>query len=67
MDDEPSNVLQVPAEALRKLMNKPALSTVVLAKMTHRLTALSLLAELPRFAGVDQEAVRDLRTVPAEG
>ncbi len=64
---EPSTVLQVPAEALRKMMNKPALSAVVLAKMTHRLTALSLLAELPRFAGVDQEAVRDLRTVPAEG
>ncbi len=64
---EPSTVLQVPAEELRKLMNKPALSTIVLAKMTHRLTASTLLGELPRFAGVDQEAARELRTIPAEG
>ena len=63
---EPAKVLQVPAATLRKMMSKPALSSLVLAKMTHRLTASSLLGELPRFAGVDQQAMRDLRTAPPE-
>ena len=63
---QPSTVLQVPAETLRKLMSKPALSSLVLSKMTKRLSASSLLGELPRFAGVDQQAMRDLRTAPAE-
>ena len=61
-----STLLQVPAEALRGLMSKPALSTMVLAKMTDRLHNLSLLTELPRFAGYDQQVMRDLRTAPAE-
>jgi CRP-like cAMP-binding protein len=64
---EPSKVLQIPSEALRKLMSKPALSSLVLSKMTQRLTATSLLGELPRFAAYDQDVMRELRTVPAEG
>jgi MFS family permease len=64
---EASSVLQVPAETLRKLMSKPALSSLVLSKMTHRLSATSLLGELPRFAGPDQQAMRELRAAPAEG
>ena len=62
-----STLFQVPSETLRALMSKPALSALVLGKMTERLNNLSLLMELPRFAGVDQQAMRDLRTVPAEG
>ena len=61
---EAATLLQVPAEALRGLMSKPALSAIVLAKMTERLNRSSL-SELPRFAGVDQQAMRDLRTAPA--
>lgn len=61
---EGSTVMQVPAETLRGLMSKPALSTIVLAKMSERINRTSL-TELPRFAGVDQQAMRDLRTAPA--
>ena len=60
-----SRLLQVPAEALRALMGKPALGAIVLAKMNARLNRLAL-TELPRFAGVDQQVMRDLRTAPAE-
>lgn len=63
---DPATLLQIPSESLRALMSKPALSAMVLAKMTHRLQNLSLLTELPRFAGYDQQVLRDLRTVPAE-
>jgi CRP-like cAMP-binding protein/sugar phosphate permease len=62
-----STLLQIPSETLRALMSKPAVSAMVLGKMTERLNHLSLLTELPRFAGVDQQAMRDLRSVPAEG
>lgn len=63
---ENTSLLQVPAEALRSLMGNPALSALFLAKMTERLNRTSL-NELPRFAGVDQRDVKDLRTTPAEG
>jgi CRP-like cAMP-binding protein/predicted MFS family arabinose efflux permease len=63
---DPATLFQIPAQALRALMSKPALSTMVLAKMTHRLQNLSLLTELPRFAGYDQQMMRDLRTPAAD-
>jgi NTE family protein len=59
-----STLFQIPAESLRVLMSKPALSNVVLAKMTDRLARSSLLTELPRVAGYDQQVMRDLRTAP---
>ncbi len=64
---EPSKVLQVPSETLHKLMSNPALSSLVLSQMTRRLTTTSLLGELPRFAGYDQQVMRELRTAAAEG
>ncbi len=63
---DPATLFQIPSESLRALMSKPALSTLVLAKMTDRLTHSSLLTELPRFAGYDQQVMRDLRNAPAE-
>lgn len=60
-----STLFQVPAEALRALMSKPALGQLILAKMSERLNRLAL-TELPRFAGVDQEVMLDLRTATAE-
>jgi CRP-like cAMP-binding protein/sugar phosphate permease len=62
---DPSTVFQIPAELLRKLMSKPAMSAMVLSKMTERLS-LSSRHELPRLAGLDQQALRELRTVPVE-
>jgi MFS family permease len=62
--EENTTLMQVPALALRSLMGNPALSALFLAKMTERLGRTSI-NELPRFAGVDQQDARDLRTLPA--
>ena len=62
---EDSSVFQVSAKVLRGLMGKPALGAIILAKMTERLSKLSL-DELPRFGGMDQQVLRDLRKAPAE-
>jgi len=63
---ENTSLMQIPAQALRSLTGNPALSAIFLAKMTERLSRTSL-NELPRFAGVDQQDVRELRTTPVEG
>jgi len=62
---ENTRLLQVPAQALRGLMGNPALSALFLSKMTERLSRTNI-NELPRFAGVDQQDARNLRTIPAE-
>ena len=59
--DEPTTLLQVPAKALRGLMAHPALSQLFLAKMSERLSRTHT-SDLPRLAGLDQGALRDLRT-----
>jgi MFS transporter, DHA3 family, macrolide efflux protein len=63
--DEPTTLLQVPAPVLRSLMSHPGLSQLVLAKMSERL-ARTYLSDLPRFGGLDQATLRDLRTPLAE-
>jgi hypothetical protein len=60
---EDTSLMQVPAQALRGLMGNPAMSALFLAKISERLGRTSI-NELPRFAGVDQKDVRDLRTAP---
>jgi MFS family permease len=62
---ENTSLLQVPAQALSSLMGNPALGALFLAKMSERLGRTTI-NELPRFAGVDQQDVRDLRTTPVE-
>ena len=62
---EPTTLMRVPAQTLRGLMSNPALGSIFLAKMTERLNRSSI-NELPRFAGYDQQVLRDLRTSPAE-
>ena len=59
--EEDMAVLQVPAATLRLLMDNPKINALVLEKMNERLVNLSTV-ELPRFAGLDQAALRDLRT-----
>ena len=63
--EESSSLLQVPAQVLRALMGDPALSQLFLSRMSERLARTSI-NELPRFAGLDQQALRELRTVPVE-
>jgi CRP-like cAMP-binding protein/sugar phosphate permease len=58
--EDSTTLLQVPAPALRALMANPAVSQLVLSKMTERLARTSL-SDLPRFAGQDQEALKELR------
>ena len=62
---EPAALLQVPAESLRALMSDPALSRLFLSKMTERLARTGL-GDLPRFASLDQDALRDLRSAEGE-
>ena len=58
--EEPTTLLVVPASALRQLMAIPQISALVFSKLSERLTRTN--ADLPRFAGLDQETLRDLRT-----
>jgi len=62
---ENTSLLQVPAQVLRDLMSNPTLSSLLLTKMTERLSRTTI-NELPRFAGVDQRDARDLRTAHVE-
>jgi CRP-like cAMP-binding protein len=59
--DTDTTLLEVPATTLRSLMSEPAISELVLPKLSERL-ARSTSADLPRLAGFDQEDLRDLRT-----
>jgi MFS transporter, DHA3 family, macrolide efflux protein len=62
--EETAQLLQVPASILRGMMTQPAFSQFVLGGMTERLARTSL-HDLPRFAGIDPEASRQLRQEPA--
>lgn len=62
--EEPTRLLQVPAETLRLMMSEPAFSGMVLARMSERLARASI-RDLPRLAGVDPQAARELREEPA--
>jgi CRP-like cAMP-binding protein len=58
--EEPTTFLEVPASALRQLMAIPQISALVFSKLSERLSRTN--ADLPRFAGLDQETLKDLRT-----
>jgi CRP-like cAMP-binding protein len=59
--EQPTTIVEVPAPALRALMAVPELGSIFLTKLTERLTRTNQ-ADLPRFSGVDQASLRDLRT-----
>lgn len=59
--DAETTLLEVPAANIQDIMNNPRLRYVFWAKLTERLSRTHI-AELPRLAGWDQEALRDLRT-----
>ena len=60
--DEPTSLMRVPSEALRGLMDEPAMSQLILATMNERLGRTAAITDLPRFAGMDQATAKDLRT-----
>jgi len=59
--DTDATLLEVPAEALRSTMTVPEIQRLVFSTLTSRLMRTEA-ADLPRLAGPDQEALRDLRT-----
>ena len=59
--DVDSMLFEVPAEALRSTMTVPEIQRLVFSTLTSRLMRTEA-ADLPRLAGPDQEALRDLRT-----
>jgi CRP-like cAMP-binding protein/sugar phosphate permease len=59
--EEPTTLLEVPAETLRQLMALPDFSSLVLGKMQERLARSASIADLPRFGGLDQGVLRLLR------
>jgi MFS transporter, DHA3 family, macrolide efflux protein len=63
--EDDTTLLEVPAESLRRLMAIPEFGQLVLGKMTERLARTASLADLPRFGGIDQGALRQLRAESA--
>jgi MFS family permease len=59
--DEEATLMEVPADALRATMTVPEIQRLVFSALTSRLLRTEA-ADLPRLAGPDQEALRDLRT-----
>lgn len=58
---EPTTLFAIPARTLRRLMEYPDISQPVRLKFYERLTRTNL-NDLPRFAGMDQATLRELRT-----
>jgi len=59
--EEDTALLEVPAATLRRLMAIPDFSSLVLGKMQERLARSTSIADLPRFGGLDQAALREMR------
>jgi CRP-like cAMP-binding protein len=59
--DTDATLMEVPAAALRATMTVPEVQRLVFSTLTSRLLRTEA-ADLPRLAGPDQEALRDLRT-----
>ena len=47
------------------MMDDPQINRIFLSKMTERMVRMNMI-DLPRFAGIDQEALRELRTPEPE-
>jgi CRP-like cAMP-binding protein len=59
--EEPSTLLEIPADVLRQLMAAPQFGQLVLSKMSERLARSASIADLPRFGGQDRATLRRLR------
>jgi CRP-like cAMP-binding protein len=64
--EDDTTLLEVPAETLRGLMAIPAFGQLVLGKMSERLARTTSIADLPRFGGIDQAALREARKEGAQ-
>lgn len=57
---EESSLIVVTAHSLRGIMDNPAVSQLFLTTMSERLTTVQI-TDMPRFAGYDQQELRELR------
>ena len=57
----PIKLLQVPAKTMRDIMSIPQINYILLATKTERLGRTHK-TDIPRFAGIDQTTLRELRT-----
>jgi CRP-like cAMP-binding protein/sugar phosphate permease len=58
---QPSRLLEVPAAALRGVMDVPEVNSLLLSTLTERLLRTNR-PDLPRFATMDRSALRELKT-----
>jgi hypothetical protein len=63
--EEATVLFEVPADALRTLVNDPAFGKLIRAKMAERMNRLAF-SDMPRLSGNHQTAMRDLRTQTEE-
>ncbi len=63
--EEPTTLLQVPAATLRWMAADPQINRIFLNKMTERMVRMNML-DLPRYSGLDQASLRELRTADPE-
>ena len=63
--DETTTLLQVPAATLRWMTADPQVNRIFLNKMTERMVRVNML-DLPRYSGLDQASLHDLRTADPE-
>jgi CRP-like cAMP-binding protein len=59
--EQPTIVLQVPAATLRHIASAPYFNRLFLSTLTERMVRLNMI-DLPRFAGLDQQSLHELRT-----
>jgi CRP-like cAMP-binding protein/sugar phosphate permease len=59
--EEPSTLMEIPAATLLGIMDLPAIHSLFMTTLTERLGRTTG-ADRPRLSGLDQEALRDLRT-----
>jgi len=57
----PSTLMEVPASALRAIMEVPEVNKLLLNTLTERLQRTNQ-PDLPRLSSMDQSALRELRT-----
>jgi CRP-like cAMP-binding protein len=63
--EQPSTLLQVPAETFRRMTIDPVRHRLLLSRMTERMLRIGT-HEVPRLVGPDQATVRALRTPDQE-
>lgn len=59
--EEATRLLKLPAAALRRIMSDAQINRLFLSKMTERMVRMNMI-DMPRYASLDQQSLRELRT-----